>query len=115
MKRNEVLELLDYKIVLEEQKECPNEDVITALSEAMFLIAMLDDIEEGYKEEDEEENTCYFCGEPIMECICDCDNCDNCDECTCCNSPEDIEVTDEEFDELVADVFTRLLIDNNLQ
>ena len=28
---------------------------------------------------------------------------------------KNIEVTDEEFDELVADVFTRLLSNNNLQ
>lgn len=116
MRREEVLEILDYKILLEEEKEYPNEEVIAVLSEAIHLITLIDDIEiceEDYTEEETDEDidniTCFCCGEHLKECICDCPKCDDCDECTCCDSEEDFELTDEELKELVDDVFTGLL------
>lgn len=108
MRREEVLEILDYKIILEEEKEFPNEEVIAVLSEAIQLVSMVDDIsEEEY--EDEDNIVCLNCGVPLKECYCDCDNCDECNKCTCAESTEDFELTDEEVEELVEDVFTGLL------
>lgn len=107
MKKSEVLEILDYKIVLEAEKEFPNEEVIAVLDEAMHLVSLLDNLDD-YTEE-ESNVVCFNCGAPLKECCCDCPECDSCDECSCCKSNEDFELSEEEIKDLVEDVFTGLL------
>ena len=106
MKLQDVLEILDYKIVLEEESEYPNTEVIKALHEVGYLIAMTDEYNEDIYMD---EPYCTFCGESLKECCCDCDYCDSCDECTCCDSEEDYALTDEEYEQLYADLIAKVL------
>lgn len=107
MKKKEVIEILEYKIVLEKEREFPNEETIKALSESIHLINLIDEFKD---EETINDNViCLNCRESLKECVCDCKHCDTCDECTCCNSEEDFLLTQDEIDDIISDVFAGLL------
>lgn len=107
MKKKEVIEILEYKIVLEKEREFPNEETIKALSESIHLINLIDDFKD--EEVTKDNVVCLNCGESLKECACNCKHCDTCDECTCCNSEEDFLLAEDEINDIISDVFTGLL------